>query len=93
MVLDWKHVQGTQSDRPLETDTTSSPNCVYLRKDITRIVREDTDGNAVEMWDYDEAQLTPEEYAEYETVKSTVDGVMEMEGTKQIINTLLGGST
>ena len=91
MVLDWKHVQGTQSDRPLEVDRESSPSCVYLRKNIVRATREDGQG-AVDFWEYDEAVLTPVEYAEYEEIASVVDAVNETIGTTQILETLLGGT-
>lgn len=90
MVLDWKHVQGTQSDRPLEIDKTASPNCVYIRKNITQVTVTETDGSTHAAWEYDEAELTQDDYAEYLEIASVVEAVNS--DTTQILETLLGGA-
>lgn len=60
--LEYKKRQGFMQEAPLEVDKTSSPSTVYLRKDIKKIEAvEDT----AEHWEYEEAQLTKEEYIEY----------------------------
>lgn len=70
-------------------DTTSSPSIVYLRKNIRREERQDDQGT-VEFWKYDEAELTPEDYAEYLEIASVVEAVNS--DTEQILETLLGGA-
>lgn len=60
--LEYKKRQGFMQEAPLEVDKTSSPSTVYLRKDIKKVEAiEDT----AEHWEYEEAQLTKEEYIEY----------------------------
>ena len=61
-MTDWKTVQGTQENKPLELDTTSSSFCIYRRRNIERITVEDMDGNTSELWQYEEQKLTPEEF-------------------------------
>lgn len=65
MQLNWRAVEGTQAERPKEIDTTSSPSCVYIRKNIRQEPKTDTEGNTIEVWKYEETQLTPAEYEEY----------------------------
>ena len=52
-MTDWKTVQGTQENKPLELDTTSSSFCIYRRRNIERITVEDMDGNTSELWQYE----------------------------------------
>ena len=72
MVLDWKHVQGTQSDRPLEIDKMASPSCVYIRKNITQVTVTETDGSTHAAWEYDEVALSLADYAEFEGLSEIV---------------------
>ena len=60
---DWKIVQGSQAEMPLELDTTSSDFFVYQRRNIERMIAEDLDGKIYEFWQYEERKLTKEEYA------------------------------
>lgn len=48
-------------------DKTSSSQYVYLRQNIERITRTDENGGSVELWQYDEAIVTQEDYAQYDT--------------------------
>ncbi len=63
--LKWKNVMGTQSHKPLEIDTESSPHCVYLRKNISHNTETLEDGNEFSFYTYEEAVLTLKEYEEY----------------------------
>ncbi len=63
MKIVFRSVEGYQPEPPDELDTESSPDIVYLRKDIEEV--EDTEGTH---WKYMEAQLTREEYAEYVSI-------------------------
>lgn len=60
--MDWKTRQGTQAEKPAILDTVSSPHTVYLRKKITQKIVKDIDGVKHKVWEYDEAQLSAEEY-------------------------------
>ena len=59
-------VEGTQTERPLEIDTISSKTVIYIRRNIERVEKEDDQGNSYEVWRYEEAQLTPEEFEWYQ---------------------------
>lgn len=62
--LTWKKARGTQTEKPQNIDETSSKSVVYLRRNIERkTMYEETD--AIKVWEYEEAQLTPDEYIEY----------------------------
>ena len=63
-MTDWRKVQGSQKDKPLEFDTTSSAIVVYQRKNIERVSNTDEmTGETYESWEYDERKLSREEYA------------------------------
>lgn len=69
--INWKTVRGTQTVKPATEDKTSSPSVVYLRKDIRKVLIEQND-QAYYAWEYEEAVLTLEEYAEYEELVAQV---------------------
>ena len=76
-MTDWKKVTGTQPDKPEEVDRTSSPSTVYLRKNIEQVIRE-VEGNdgkiqTVNEWQYDEKEMTVEEYENMALMKSVVE--------------------
>ena len=56
------------TERPLEVDTTSSKNGVYLRKNIQEIQQETQEGGTETIYEYDEAYLTNSEYAAYSDI-------------------------
>lgn len=58
--------EGTQAEKPAELDRNSSPSTVYLRKNIVQKVRTDEDGTEVIVWEYEEAEMTSEEFEKYE---------------------------
>ena len=62
LVMDWKTRQGTQKTQPAILDVYSSPSTVYLRKNIAQTTVKNADGTKVKVWQYDECQLTREEY-------------------------------
>jgi hypothetical protein len=80
MNIIYKHIEGSQSERPLEVDTISSKSVVYLRKNIERVEKEDEQGIKYEVWSYDEAQLTPDEYSIFlqEDTQSKVEYLIMM---------------
>lgn len=58
----YQNVDGYQATQPSALDKTTSPDFVYLRKNITAVPNAETEGTH---WNYDEARLTLDEYAEY----------------------------
>ena len=85
MNIVYKHHEGSQATKPSAVDSTSSREKVYLRKTVERITREDPQtGDKVELWGYDEAELTRLEYTQYlaeadaERIEENEDAVCEM---------------
>ena len=76
-MTNWRKVTGTQPERPDEIDRTSSPSTVYLRKNIEQVEKEveGTDGEktTVTEWQYDEREMTVEEYENMALMKSVVE--------------------
>ena len=68
MEIRWKIVTGSQEERPPVIDKTSSGKYVYLRRNIEKITREDTQEKPVQLWQYEEAAIPQDEYAPYDTV-------------------------
>ncbi|MBQ9567643.1 MAG: hypothetical protein IJR31_06165 [Lachnospiraceae bacterium] len=63
--MTYKKVIGTQQERPLEIDTESSQTVVYIRRDIQRVEVE-SEGETSEVWEYEEAEMTHEEFKWYQ---------------------------
>jgi hypothetical protein len=77
---DWKSVEGSQVEKPLEIDRGSSPNVVYLRRNIEQVTRKDeTSDTETQVWQYEEKELTAEEYDNMlitqELVANAVDNI------------------
>lgn len=62
-MTDWRKVNGSQESKPKEWDTETSAVVVYQRRNIERVTVKDADGKTAELWEYDERELTREEYA------------------------------
>lgn len=62
-MTDWKKVQGSQIEKPKEWDTTTSAVIVYQRRNIQRVTVTNPDGTTTELWEYEEREMTREEYA------------------------------
>ena len=74
-MTDWKKVTGKQPDKPEEIDRTSSPLTVYLRKNIEQVTREveGSNGEMATEWQYDEKEMTVEEYENMALMKTIVE--------------------
>lgn len=67
-MTEYKLVESMQSDKPLDIDTTSSPNIVYQRKNIKLVEAtgsEDDFAHKPKHWEYEERELTQDEYSQY----------------------------
>jgi hypothetical protein len=67
--LDYKLVEGYQTEKPLAVDLTSSQYGVYLRKDIRLVNNAEGEG---QHWKYQECFLTTLAYQEYMNEKESV---------------------
>ena len=79
-MTDWKQVTGSQSEKPLEVDAVSSESTVYLRRNIKEVeIENEVSGEKVTMWQYEERQLTPQEYTLYAIVKEGIDEITDIQ--------------
>ena len=79
-MTDWKQVTGSQSEKPLEVDAVSSESTVYLRRNIKEVeIENEVSGEKVTMWQYEERQLTPQEYTLYTIVKEGIDEITDFQ--------------
>ncbi len=63
-MTDWKEVNGSQAEKPKEFDTTTSALVVYQRRNIKEVETENEDGTKSSHWEYEERELTKEEFNE-----------------------------
>lgn len=52
---------------------TTSAVVVYQRKNIERVTVENTDGTTTELWQYDEREMTREEYVDLQLEQNRAD--------------------
>ena len=79
-MTDWKQVTGSQSEKPLEVDAVSSESTIYLRRNIKEVeIENEVSGEKVTMWQYEERQLTPQEYTLYTIVKEGIDEITDFQ--------------
>ena len=67
--MEYVLVNGTQTEKPLEVDTESSPTTVYLRRNIKMVPQVGLKGDAnyqPEHWQYEECTMTTGEYFNYQ---------------------------
>ena len=64
-MTEWKTAHGSQEVKPSEFDTTSSKKVVCQRANIKRVTVEGVDGETTEIWQYDERQMSHDEYRLY----------------------------
>ena len=90
-MTDWKQVTGSQSEKPLEVDTISSNSTVYMRRNIKEVeVENEVSGEKVTMWQYEERQLTPQEYTLYTILKEGIDEITDFQKQFGILSDQIG---
>lgn len=88
-MTEYKLVEGMQSDKPLDIDTTSSPNIVYQRKNIKSVEAtgsEDDFTYKPKHWEYEERELTQDEYSQYLIAIEQVQAINEHSDNEAIDN-------
>lgn len=87
MDIKFSYHEGSQTEKPLEIDTQSSPTKVYIRKNIHEVTH-NVDGENMTLWGYDEAVLTYAEYVRYSA--DLILGLSEAQATlDEIITDML----
>ncbi len=76
--MEFIEVTGTQEEAPKTLDFTGSPGKVYIRKNI-RKEKETVGEEEIEVYKYDEALVSYEEYEEYAAEKASEDGDLQAE--------------
>ena len=66
----WKTVRGSMTEEPKAIDMTTSPTTVYERRNISKVTVENESGS-VDMWEYEERQMTIEEYESMQNALET----------------------
>lgn len=61
MNLEYRHSESTNKPNEIEKCKTT----VYLRKNITKVIRTDENNNEITFWVYDEAKMSLNEFEEY----------------------------
>ena len=75
-MTEWKLVQGSQIEKPLEVDTFSSPTTVYLRRNIEQVeFKDEMAEETFTMWQYEERQMTKAEYSQYLMIKESTETI------------------
>ena len=69
---EWREVFGTETERPEEFDTSSSPTTVYQRRNIRQETKTEPDGTKVTGWLREERELTLEEYHQMALLQQVV---------------------
>lgn len=78
MELKYETMTGSQIDKPLELDTSSSADYVYYRKNVKQIVSKDeATGETVKLWQYEEAKVTRAEYQQ-KCIDDQAQALMEL---------------
>lgn len=75
-MTNWKLVQGTQLNKPLEVDNYSSPTTVYLRRNIEQIeIQDSMSEEKYTVWQYEERQMTKAEYSQYLMIQESTQTI------------------
>lgn len=88
-MTEYKLVESMQSDKPLDIDTASSPNIVYQRKNIKLVEATGNEGDFTykpKHWEYDERELTQDEYSQYLIAMEQVKEINEHSDEEAIDN-------
>lgn len=66
--MEYRKVESSQTEKPIEVDKISSPHVVYMRKNIKKVERaeEQPDGTLmpIDLWEYDECEIPVDVYNE-----------------------------
>lgn len=89
MELNYKYSESTVKPAALEMMGGS----VYLRKDITSIMRTFEQGDKITYWTYQEAELTPQEFNEYTNLLMAENAIKGTNDSDNIVQLMAGQET
>ena len=72
-MTDWRKAQGSQVEQPAEFDTTTSSVIVYQHRNIERVTVSNGDGSTTELWQYEEREMSREEYTDLKIKQNRAD--------------------
>lgn len=72
-MTDWRKAQGSQAEQPAEFDTTTSAAVVYQRRNVERVTISNADGSATELWQYEEREMSRDEYVNLKIEQNRAD--------------------
>lgn len=85
-----KWLKSSSTVKPKEVDYESSPDTIYLHRKITEKVIEEEGGGSHILYEYEEAKLTPAEYAVFAAKQSRDDNLAIMEALADLFE-IIGG--
>lgn len=88
-MTEYRLIESMQSDKPLDIDITSSPNIVYQRKNIKSVEAtgsEDDFAYKPKHWEYEERELTQDEYSQYLIAMEQAEAINEHSDNEAIDN-------
>ena len=88
-MTDYRLVESMQTDAPLEIDTASSPNVVYQRQNIKSVEAKGSEDDFTykpKHWEYEERELTQDEYSQYLIAMEQVKEINEHSDEEAIDN-------
>ena len=89
MELNYKYAESIVQPTALEVTV----GTVYLRKDITSIVRTSEQGDKTTYWTYQEAVLTPQEFNEYTNLLMAENAIKGTNDSDNIVKLMTGQET
>ena len=89
MEIDYKYVESTIKPAILEVED----GTVYVRKDITSVVRTSKRGHKSSYWTYQEAILTPEEFNTYTNLVMAENAIKGVNDSNNIVQIMTGQET
>ncbi len=89
MEINYKYAESTVKPTALEV----SVGTVYLRKDITSIIRTSEQGDETTYWTYQEAALTPEEFNAYTNLVMAENAIKGTNDSDNIVQIMAGQET
>ena len=88
-MTEYRLVENMQSDKPLDIDTASSSNIVYQRKNIKLVEATGSEADFTynpKHWDYEERELTQDEYSQYLIAMEQAKAINEHSDNEAIDN-------
>ena len=72
-MTDWRKAQGSQTEKPSEFDSTTSAVVIYQRRNIERVPVSNADGSTTELWQYEEREMSRDEYVDLQIEQTRAD--------------------